>query len=704
MKQQYTHKLTVLVCLVCTALFLFSCKANVEERSTLTLSMETEAFENKSITPSGESLQVSRYMVSGEGPDNSHFSNLSTKSSITVSGLLIGEWTIHAIGQNANGVNMVEGSTTLQLKPEPTTATVILNTLKGTGTIDLTINWDENLISNPSFELTITNQNGTVTVPTLDTTTLRDGYIHFVGNTFSAGSYQVSGKLLSGTQKTAGFAEAVRVLDGLSSTAEISLNLNKTNELPSTITLVNNLGTPVECTISGLEPEMAAGVSATAAIETSSAEDLTISWFLDGEEVGNGLSYTFTPDLGTHRLDVIAKGTLPGSTGSGSIEFNAVVRGTEGVPVFMKQVNDGTQNLHIGGATQLAFLPDGKLIIWSGTHQTLQICQMNRNDLQVLTNYSANNCDFTLTDIADIAVDTARNYVYIGDNNGPKVTKYQYNSTNATLTKICESNNHVWEPEGTYTGTIDQFVRLGHISVDQSNGRVYLSIPSSGQNFTTVYKPSGNTTGTLFQECGYYWDSIESLDKSQTMLPTSFESVLLSSDWKYLVAVDTVENLLLVSNRHDESLTLNAWPVSTFHNGLSGMDGILTACVMDDTTVLVGTQTGITMLTGNLAGSSSWSNGDIYISGDTELGGKQIGNVIQAEQNPAKDKAYFLCTGSHNLLTCAYANKQLSYLGEMQFGTFSPNEMTISDDGSIIILTSNTSNALWILRIPGAST
>jgi hypothetical protein len=694
---------TALALFALTLLVFFGCSSEVEERSTLTLHMETSAYSAKTIAPLDVPLEVTQFVIRGNGPDNSRFSTTTTKPSVTVSGLLIGQWTITAVGQNKDGVDIVEGSTMLQLKPEATTATLTLDTLKGTGAIDLTISWDASLISNPGFELTITSQNGATTVPTLDTSTLESGYIRFLSTTLAAGSYQVSGKLYSGTQKIAGFAEAVRVVDGVSAVAEITVNLQKTNNVPSTITLVNQAGTPVECTISGIDSEMAAGVPVTATVNATGDEPLDITWFLDGETVGTGSTYTFTPELGPHRLDVMAKGALLGSTGSAGIEFNAVLQGTTGAPVLMKQIANGTDNLKIGGKTQAAFLSDGKFLVWSEDTNTLQLCQLNRNDVQVVTTYSASNSTFTLTNIVDIAVDTDRDYVYIADNNGPKVTKYSYSPTSSTLTKICESNNNAWEYPNS-TGPFDTIVELGRIAIDRKDGFVYLSTPNTTPaepNVTTVYHPDATTTETMFYTSAYWAKDVSNVDKTQTMRPSSFDEVNVSADNNFLTAVDTSKDLVIVSKRYEEILSLLLQPLSTFHNGLLGLEDITVATMVDSTTLLVGTETTLTMINADFSSPiTGFSNGNLYMGGDSELGGQALQGVTQLLQTPDGETLYVLATGSGNLLACRYANGELGFLGSISLGSFVPNEMVLSADQSVMLLTSDSSDTLWVLRIP----
>jgi len=699
MKQHKSSLLAVLVLVSLLALLFFGCRADVEQRSALTLNLKAEEL-SRSILPSDTPLEVTKYVISGDGPNDTHFSNVSPKQSLTISGLLIGNWNIHAVGQNSNGTGMVEGEALVQLKPEPTSAEIQLNTLKGTGSMDLTITWDKSLISNPGFELTIIDQNGVISTPTLDVTTLGDGLIHFQGSTFKAGSYQVVGKLLSGMNKTAGFAEAVRIIDGLSSCAEISLNLDKTTTLPSTITLINSVGIPVECSISGLENEMKAGASTVASIATDTQETLDILWYLDGEQVGTGLSYTFAPEMGKHRLDVIAKGPLTASTGSASFPFTAVVKGKAGVPILMKQIADGNDNLFIGGNCQLAFLPDGKIIVASESHQTIQICQLMRNDLQVITTYNSANCNFTCSQISDIAVDSRRNYVYIADNTSPKVTKYSYHSDTSTLSKILETTNHSWE-SATSFGT---YSKIGSMSIDENEGLVYVSTLNQEDDICTIYDGEVNTLSNFIYDSSFWGSEVESYDKTKRFTPRFFNQVIISPDFQYIAAIDRTDNFMCVSPQMnvDRKLTNSYSPCSEFSDDLYGMDNLFTMAFLDGNHVAVGTSNQLSMINGYLKqlGRIVWSDGLTYQSGDAEIGSKQMLQIIQLTNTSDQSRLYVLCKESKNILTFNTPSGTMVYLDETSLGNFDPNELALSSDGETMIVTSKTSDAIQIMRIP----
>jgi hypothetical protein len=695
---QHRKSFSIIPCILLGIMVLFGCNSEAEKRSTLTVNLQTATA--RSIVPEDTSLAVTKYVISGDGPNNTHFTNTTTKQSVSVSGLLIGSWTLKVIGQNSAGVNLVEGTGSLILKPEPTTTTITLSTLKGTGTIDLTITWSKTLITNPSFVLEVTDEKGTMTKPTLDKTNLANGSIRFTGSTYAAGSYMVVGKLLSSGTQVAGFAEAVRVVDGLNSTKTINLNLDTTSEVPSTITLVNTVGTPVECTIAGISREMPVDKSVTASIDTATKETLDITWFLDGMQKGTGKTFVFTPTIGEHRLDVIAKGPKQASTGSATIPFKGTVSGKPGVPVFMKQIAGGTNNINLSGATRVAFLPDGKLLVYSEGQSTLQICQLVGNDLQVATTYTATNCDFTLTSVADIKVDETRSMVFISDNKTPKVTKYSYDASTSKLTKILESTNKAWY---TSSGKSGDFATLGDLAIDEAEGKLYVTTLGLATIFTTIYDETATVQDKFWFNCGEADYIVQPKTPTKpTYTANNFDGIILSPDDKYIGAFIKKDGVVYTSPKIDGLLGFSLNACSDQSDDITGMDGLTTMAFLSDTAMLMGSTGKLTLVGGDISTMLDipWLNIGTIASGSAAAGGKTIADVVQIGQNNARNKVYALCRGSKNLLSFSFANDALTFVEECPMGTFVPSQYVISPDETIMIVTSNTSGALRLYRIP----
>ena len=363
-----------LLCMI--SLMLGGCKEESNaNRSTLRLSMEGRQSLDRMLSPQDTPLEVSRYTVEGTGPQGTTFSVMSNTPSVEVEGLLIGAWTIRAVGQNTHGVDLVDGQVEVTLTKEPTAAIIELDSLSGKGTMTVRLDWDATKITNPSLELWLTDAAGAkkAIVPTINN--LAQGSVTYTGS-YDAGSYLLQAKLYSGSIAVAGCVEVIRVVGNRTTEGSISLSLDKYADVPTSLTLINKLGVPVQCTIEGISASMSALTPATAELVALNERDsgtLDVTWYLDGQQISSSPTCTFTPSSGSHRLDVIAQGALLASSGSASISFTASVSGTAGVPIPVSEIADTVDGLHVGMDARAAFLPDGKILLASNQLMISQI-------------------------------------------------------------------------------------------------------------------------------------------------------------------------------------------------------------------------------------------------------------------------------------------------------------------------------------------
>lgn len=447
--------------------------------------MEKRSTAEKTLLPNDTPpLEVSRYVVEGAGPpQDTTFSVMSNTSTVDVDGLLIGNWDITAVGRNNQGVDLVTGSVSVNLSKDPLETIIKLDALSGNGMMDIHLQWDASKINNPpSLEVWLTDPEGTSTSLTPPTTNNMENGSVVIGGSYPAGSYLLRAKLYSGSTAVAGCAEVIRVVGNKTTEGVVALTLDKYADIPATITLVNNLGVPVECNIQGISEVMEAQVPATATLSADNATDLEVSWYLDGEEVSNALSCSFTPpESGQHRLDVIAKGALLASTGSASITFKAAVEGTTGVPKLVGLVEDTTDGLYVGKNAHLAFLPDGKLLLASNQHQTIQVCRIVRDTLEVVNTYTTSDGFNAVGGVTDVYVDPLTKLVAIADGSIPSLCVYLYDSKTATLSKQFERNNTYFKN----SSSSKTFTSLHHLSKESTTGILYGLIPDASHVIQT---------------------------------------------------------------------------------------------------------------------------------------------------------------------------------------------------------------------------
>ena len=70
----HVHTKIALFLLTAIACAAMGCKSESTPRSTLELTMETRNDREKLIVPEGSSLEISKYLVNGKGPDDDTFS------------------------------------------------------------------------------------------------------------------------------------------------------------------------------------------------------------------------------------------------------------------------------------------------------------------------------------------------------------------------------------------------------------------------------------------------------------------------------------------------------------------------------------------------------------------------------------------------------------------------------------------------------
>ena len=664
--------------LCCCMCFTFGgCKEESAGRSSLHVSMERRSGAEKTLLPNDTPLEVSRYVVEGVGPQDTTFSVMSNTSAVDVDGLLIGNWDITAVGRNSQGVDLVTGSVSVNLTKDPLETVITLDALSGNGMMDIHLQWDASKINNPNLEVWLTDPEGTTTSLTPTTNNMENGSVVFNGS-YPAGSYLLRVKLYSGATAVAGCAEVIRIVGNKTTEGTVALTLDKYANIPATITLVDNLGVPVECSIQGVSEVMQAQVPATATLSSGESTDLEVSWYLDGEEVSNALSCSFTPASGQHRLDVIAKGALLASTGSASITFKAAVEGTAGVPKIVGLVEDTTGGLYVGKNAHVAFLPDGKLVLASNQHQTIQICRIVRDTLEVVNTYTAAD-GFNAVQVTDIYVDPFTKLVAIADASIPSLSVYQYDSKNATLSKQFERNNTYY----TNSSPSKTFTSLHHLSKDATTGILYALIPDASH----------------VVETNLYAQTAESADPNEYIWwfsdPPVFDTLAISEGAQSAALADTATGFLKLCRKNDMGALFaqdeHFQSVDTpYLNNIASLEFI------NDDQLIYATDNDI----GRFAyTSTTWAQKEVFTSSQNDIGVME--GITQLITNQNDTMLYVLAKNSKNIISFSLDGfGRPLFLRNSTLGDFAPARMAISPSEEHLAIVSDTSDSLVLCAIP----
>ena len=658
-------------------------------RSSLRLTMQRNDDQNRSILPQDTPLEVSRYAVTGEGPQGSTFEMQSTNPTMEMEGLLMGNWALTAVGQNKDGVNLVSGSATCSLTSEPTNAIIELNTLMGTGTMNVEFTWDKEKISNPSIDLWVVDSEGIRTKVNPTTSNYINGSVYY-SSTYPSGSYMLQGRLYSGSTAVAGCAEVVRIVGGKTTDGCIALDLDKYPEIPSSLTLINKAGTPIECSISGLSTSVDALKEITVSVTVPESENdgnIGVLWFLDGEEISSSLDCTFTPSTGTHRLDLIAKGALLASSGSASISFKAIIAGTPGCPVLANTVTDNTDGLNISGNTKIAFLPDGKILLASSIHSTLQICRIVRDSLEVIRTYTQAE-GFNTQKITDMLVDKNTSRVAIADNQHPGITLYQYNTNNASLTKLFSRDN-VASKDATGETT---FASISSLMLDPISGILYNAVPGTNMLPNSYFFAS---QASEFNMNTYtHWLFSPLTISGMAMSPFHNRGAWYSTEQNYLRIFKRAPDGQIFGFIRDYSS-----PDTPYLTGISAIEFV------SDTNLMTGGDTSLNRFQFSPylteTGKDGWEQVETWISGEDGIGEMQ--GIVQLFTNTSRSMLYVLCKGSRNIKvfslqpdSCTMTYKETVPLP----AGFTPSKAAISPNKENLLVVSDTNNKILLFNIP----
>ena len=442
-----------ILCIACTAIILVCLSGCSEEYAAtslrLSLSSLLESRGSKTLVPDGESLVIHSYSLEGSGPNGNTFSITTLSPQVLIEGLVFGTWEIQAVGRNEQGTDLVTGSVTHHLTTTSTQAELFLDTLVGSGTLDVTFSWgDPNF---PSITLDVYVQ------PQGESETKITSGIVMNGSTATAryetvkasGSYALRYELFSNGIKIAGGTEAVRIIENSTTIGTISISIDSESSTTQGLAIVNTTATPIEGTISGIETTILPNTPVTAVfnhIKGGGTTDIAVQWFLDGSLIGTGLSVTFSTFTGQHRLDAFASSDKAGSMGSATLPFSASVTGNNGVPVMLDTVRNGEldrlgQSFALQDVSDCIFLRDGRILVASA--HTLQLYEVVRDSLKIVKTFSGGAAGtnpgsalYHTYGVTDLAVDLFEDIVVTTSSTDHTLVAYAYDSEQADLTMI----------------------------------------------------------------------------------------------------------------------------------------------------------------------------------------------------------------------------------------------------------------------------
>lgn len=534
-------------------MLLVSCSEN-PGTTTMKLVLSTKVEEgSRTLLPTDSTLiDVTKYTVSGVGPNGKTFTRNTDSSSVEIEGLTIGEWTVTAKGLNREGTELVSGSSTFKLTSTPTPQTIVLDTLVGTGSFSLVLDWSLCDVASPNMDVFLTGPEMDSDEVPLAVTLNTDAKTATVTESLSAGSYKVRAILWDGETQVAGLVEAVRISNGMTTSGSHTFHFNELG--PTTLTYFNDAtGTPLKGTLSavgnpesyldGLQYTFQFAFTEQNSIDTNG---LSLEWYYDGnlEQVvdsltTSGSSFAKVVGHGVHRVDAVVYNKRLGSTGSASFTFTVVPNGQSGEMALLNESAAGAIT-NIDEDTIISPLPGNMFLITTPNSAKMYICNISSGALHVVKEYNATNFAW-VGNVKHVFSSEDSNYIIETDNKGgtENFSCLYYNSASKTLEDVSGMRH-----EGRVSNLGIPFTNFTAAAFNEPKGAIYLS-DAGNYGFDYLIKIENSNvrvSGTIRKKSSTYYN-VSDMDCS----PNGANEVSCSSSAVKFVSAVLAENAMPAS-------------------------------------------------------------------------------------------------------------------------------------------------------------
>ncbi len=256
-------------------------------------------------------MTLASYLITGSGPNGSTFSQSTSGTSATISGLVFGQWTVSVSGKNAAGTIVAQGSGSVNVDTgKQSSLSVTVAPLPGNGTMSVSVSWTAASVQSPSISAQLLSSSGS-TIPL--TFTLGAGSASCQNASIPAGYYTLTLQLLDNGVLLMGAVEVARIVSAqtTSGTFDFTQSNYATGSVLVGITPV--ISDPLTVTLSGQSSTLALGSSMTVTASVAgSVGNVTYVWYVNGQSKATGSSASPSFSVGSaltagvYRLDVTA--------------------------------------------------------------------------------------------------------------------------------------------------------------------------------------------------------------------------------------------------------------------------------------------------------------------------------------------------------------------------------------------------------------
>jgi hypothetical protein len=261
----------------------------------------------KTLTPP-ISMTPARYDVSGNDGNGGSFQENTAASSVTISNLSFGTWTVTVDALNDIGTIIGRGQKSVSVDSGQTSAVdVLVAELDGYGSLDLSLLWPAADTQNPSVQAVLTPSAGSTI--DLSFTIPAPGSASCTQADIPKGYYTLELQLLDNGIMVAGAVEIVRIVKNQTPMGAFEFTEINAPGSGVAVDITPENYDPIEVTLSGQLDSIEVGSSMTVSASVpADTGTLGYTWYLNGQSKATGSTYTLGSDLakGTYRLDVTA--------------------------------------------------------------------------------------------------------------------------------------------------------------------------------------------------------------------------------------------------------------------------------------------------------------------------------------------------------------------------------------------------------------
>lgn len=686
-----TYIITMLLFIALSSLFISCDESNPTSTVELSIALPEGSNGEKTILPNGVSLDIASYEITAFGPTEEYNkkTRVITNSKCVYENLDLGQWTFFVTAYNEEKTPIVTGDCTVELTALPASVNVDLDKFMGKGGLCVNFTWDSEVVKDPDLELELKYTDGRTEKVSPTTVEYSRGQASIEINKQKAGSYTLIAQLHDGNTNIAGCVEAIRILCGKVSEKTIHLNISDTSTVSekknSPLVINNTTGQPISCIITNVKSKIPLNSTVRPVLISKDGSPLTdydLTWYLDGTLLGSGNNCSLKPDLGKHRLDVVVENkSIQGTRSSCNFLFEVTSNTPLYVPTLVSTIESGTDGINIGRDMKIEFLPDGKFLLYCGEFETLQICRVVNNSIEVLKTYKSSS-RMPLMRVNDIAVSAKNNKVFITESATNSLTAYDYSYNQLTNLYRSDTYNNA----ATKMGNIS--VRAYDIFVDDptSNAfRQYLLNPQTDeekQDFAVSYAYNSKYGNFLCNTTSISPDLCSVLRTSTNGL-TSFANI-----------VREVEDLSVIPY---------AIPGPTF-----AMNEKINGAALSYNRFIISSKNKLSSYAVPNENTTSYVLKKEFKGGSNEIKSFEsvedfafYTNISKIDASNIVDKMYALTRNSNSVMTFEIneGDYEMKMIGSVDLGDFIPSSFALSPNKENMIVVGENDHALKLLKI-----